>query len=1502
MAPLTKRKAFTKSRCSRKNQQPTLQLGSKLAFEPLEHRLCLSFFYDFDVLAQTGQNGLTSIENAVSINDSGKVAFVAERAEGQSVFVADNGGSAPTVVSFANPSIDRSYGREVQINNNNQVAAQDRLAGNPMGTLTRIWDGNTTGSNTVIGFGFSPQTTPPSLFEDKFDAVASFVSISNDGKLAFAGLETANDGFPYIDMIIGYDPWGFPITIQVPVPDDPLDSDWEIHLSDTRVDSRDTVSNNGPDASEVTFLGTETFFRFMAADGDRVVIGSRTASTKRIVLYDITGDDTQTTIASTGAEWIDLGVRPGISDDGRAIAFYGEDADGPGISVVLNAGGMTTRARIAGVSGNGILDPGESFQDTNGNGVLDAGEVDAGPFGGFDVDSRVGVSFRTDDPSTVTVVYTAFADGSGTKGLYTSQLTLIDGSLDADAVGTPTRVVEVGDTIAGLSGSVQGLYLGDPVNNEGQIAFQLTTSSGKKAVVRANPAQAPVPFETLARGVAYGKQEEEWAKGDQVIFDGEDLGYTVDKVFDGTRGFYGLGLLSDAYGPALVIRGTDLLSALDWEANFDSRGVGYRQFTANWSKVSSWLSTLDVPADIVGHSLGGALGQWIAAAFTSAGGQIDQLVTFNSPGISRTYADRFVPANANQVTHYIVNGDLVSMAGEAFIDGGVNGEVKMASFSDWNLINKHLLPLLVPSVLDSDGNRRYRPSDVSLQSYSIDALNSGAYCHTDSDYRAWLLGADVGLKSLAVLQPCVAPLVPVPALLKRRDTTEAARQLVGRALRAIDWGKALFKWTVDATGKLVLELGERAHDLCELTTIKVDPHFSLTVDGGQPPMLRFDGGLSIDLGDAINIDLPSWLGGSFTANRLVELVGMDFGGVMDRDHLEVHGQLALLGSLLTVNGTAQLDWRRGELSVGGTLDVLDGFITASNTLRVGAALDLAVQGAAAISIPDAVPWIGGTQIASGQFLLNFVNNLDNSDDFVAAWGSIGRLELGLQVWFDGRRPNLLGAREIDALQQQGAPGVPLPADEGTSYSESYVIPPGTDWTLFVAEWEDASASAALELQLPSGTVLSETDIEADPSMTIVAELTNDRRKAVRVDAPEAGTWLVTLSDATDLGAADLAAMVQDSMPSVAVVGVSDGLLREPVQIQLEAFDADSEARIALFYDTDAQGFDGIMIADGLVESDGPVKYTWDTSGVAAGEYYVYARIIDENNPPVFAYADSPTRITDRAWVAERHVFYNNSAFDGQDSGAGIDDDVAIANDKAALLPSEIVSASNYTNYHRGINGIMVDVANLPAEVTPEAEDFRFHVGNDDTLGDWESAPTPTITVREDSGTDGADRITIVWEDGQIRNAWLQVTVLAERLGLAEDDVFYFGNAVGETGNSAADARVTVADLLLTRNNPHNFLNPAPIDSPYDFNRDGRVNATDVLLARNNQTSFLDALELIDLSSPRQSLVPADVRTEAVLSELAWIAEHEPVSPWSRPARSRNAAAETVDKLLATYWQ
>lgn len=204
-----------------------------------------------------------------------------------------------------------------------------------------------------------------------------------------------------------------------------------------------------------------------------------------------------------------------------------------------------------------------------------------------------------------------------------------------------------------------------------------------------------------------------------------------------------------------------------------------------------------------------------------------------------------------------------------------------------------------------------------------------------------------------------------------------------------------------------------------------------------------------------------------------------------------------------------------------------------------------------------------------------------------------------------------------------------------------------------------------------------------------------------------------------------------------------------------------------------------------------------------------------------------------AEVFARRLFYNNSRFDNFDPAANAADDAAIATDKAALPDRQRATFDNYTSYSRGINGVMVDVAGLPAGNNLGEDDFHFRVGNVDNPSSWSAAPSPSsITVRRGAGAHGSDRVTLTWPDGAIRNTWLQVTVMSTAAtGLSRPDVFYFGNVIGEVGDVPNGAKVTALDLVRTRRALSN--RPAEIGSDYDFNRDGRVNAIDYRVVRGS---------------------------------------------------------------------
>jgi hypothetical protein len=220
-------------------------------------------------------------------------------------------------------------------------------------------------------------------------------------------------------------------------------------------------------------------------------------------------------------------------------------------------------------------------------------------------------------------------------------------------------------------------------------------------------------------------------------------------------------------------------------------------------------------------------------------------------------------------------------------------------------------------------------------------------------------------------------------------------------------------------------------------------------------------------------------------------------------------------------------------------------------------------------------------------------------------------------------------------------------------------------------------------------------------------------------------------------------------------------------------------------------------------------------------------------------------------VVGRSVFYNNSAFDGNDPAAGPADDGAIATDKTPLLPGQTASAANFTSYFRGINGVMIDMSGLANGGALTAADFTFRLGMDGDPGTWAAAPAPSsVSVRAVAG--GADRVEIVWADNVIQNQWLQVTVKADgNTGLAAPDVFYLGNLIGDANGNG---QVTVADVAMTKSLSGSA---AQVTSATDFNRNGQITVADVAVAKANSGN---ALAMI--GAPASAAAPAGLSVTA----------------------------------------
>jgi hypothetical protein len=99
-------------------------------------------------------------------------------------------------------------------------------------------------------------------------------------------------------------------------------------------------------------------------------------------------------------------------------------------------------------------------------------------------------------------------------------------------------------------------------------------------------------------------------------------------------------------------------------------------------------------------------------------------------------------------------------------------------------------------------------------------------------------------------------------------------------------------------------------------------------------------------------------------------------------------------------------------------------------------------------------------------------------------------------------------------------------------------------------------------------------------------------------------------------------IVKNHPPWIKITSPSDSAVKidDEIDIEWTAEDIDDDANISLFYDTDNMGFDGILIASNISEDSLINSYTWNTSLIPEGTYYIYAVIDDDVNNPYSNYS------------------------------------------------------------------------------------------------------------------------------------------------------------------------------------------------------------------------------------------------------------------------------------------
>ena len=267
-------------------------------------------------------------------------------------------------------------------------------------------------------------------------------------------------------------------------------------------------------------------------------------------------------------------------------------------------------------------------------------------------------------------------------------------------------------------------------------------------------------------------------------------------IDDPVSGFQAAGFISESGAPpVLVFNGTNPDERLgkDILDDLNAAGIGTNQFSNNIAKIQAFLDAannflkkngIKQLVDITGYSLGGANAQQAVAYFTGKGYKFGSVVTLNSPGIPVAALANFNTKNVEKVTHYIVNSDLVSLAGQAYLPGdyrlvewNTTGAESFFPFGDKHntagsgkfYLSNHLTPddPSLPDIPQRNG--------IILTSNFIskDYLSNPSFSYWSKPTEDWLSTNIV----LGILSGGV-----IPTLLSTRATVESSRALLGTLL------------------------------------------------------------------------------------------------------------------------------------------------------------------------------------------------------------------------------------------------------------------------------------------------------------------------------------------------------------------------------------------------------------------------------------------------------------------------------------------------------------------------------------------------------------------------------------------------------------------------------------------------------------------------------------------------------------------------------------------------